>query len=90
MLKIFILPSEALEKMYYSMIMPKITYGLLIWGTSSKNLMQDIEIQHMKVIWILKKIGIKVKETDVLKSVNLNGIDHISKRKVATKMHEIL
>ena len=31
--KISFLPSETLEKIYYSMIIPKITYGLLTWGT---------------------------------------------------------
>ena len=46
--KISFLPSETLEKIYYSMIIPKITYGLLIWGTSSKNLMQKIETQPYK------------------------------------------
>ena len=47
--------------------------------------MQDIEMQHMEATRIVKKIGIKVKETDVLQSVNWNGIDYTYKRKVATK-----
>ena len=88
--KISFLPSETLEKIYYRMIIPKITYGLLIWGTSSKNLMQKIETQHIKATRIVKKIGIKVKDIDVLQSVNWNRIDYIHKRKVTTEMHKIV
>ena len=46
--------------------------------------MKKIEIQHIKATRIVKKIGIKVKDTDVLQSVNWNRIDYIYKRKVAT------
>ena len=88
--KINFLPSETLEKIYYSMIIPKITYGLLIWGTSSKNLMQKTETQHIKATRIVKRTGIKVKDIDVLQSVNWNRIDYIYKRKVATEMHKIV
>ena len=46
--KIKFLPSETLEKIYFTMIVPKITYGLLVWGKCSKNLLQKIECQHIK------------------------------------------
>ena len=65
------LPSETLEKIYYSIIIPKITYDLRIWGTSSKHLMQKIEIQQIKSNKDSKKIGInKVNDNEVLQSVN--------------------
>ena len=53
-------------------------------------LMQKIETQHIKATTIVKKIGIKVKDIDVLQSVNWNRIDYIYKRKVATEMHKIV
>ena len=88
--KISFLPSETLENIYYSMIIPKITCGLLILGTSSKNVMQKIEIQQIKATRIVKKIGIKVNDTDFLTSVNWNRIDYIYKRKVATEIYKIV
>ena len=63
---------------------------ILIWGTSSKNHMQKIEMQHLKATRIVKNIGIKVNDTDVLQSVNWNRIDYIYKRMVATEMYKIV
>ena len=69
---------------------PKITYGLLIRGTSTKNLMEKIEIQHIKAARIVKKIGIKVNDTEILQRVSWNRIDYIYKRKIVTEIHKLL
>ena len=59
-------------------------------GDITKNLMEKIEIQHIKATRIVKKIGIKINDTEVLQRVNWNRIDYIYKRKVATEMHKLL
>ena len=73
--KIKFLPSETLEKIYFIMIVPKITYGLLVWGTCSKNLLQKIECQHIKAARTVRKTNEKVKDVEVLQRVNWNNID---------------
>ena len=37
------------------MIVPKITYDLLLWGACSKNLLQKIECQHIKAARTVRK-----------------------------------
>ena len=75
--KIKFLPSETLEKIYFTMIVPKITYGLVVWGTCSNNLLQKIECQHIKAARLVRKTNEKVKDVEVLQRANWNNIEYI-------------
>ena len=46
--KISFLPSETLENIYYSMILPKITCSLLIWGHHQKTLCKILKCSIWK------------------------------------------
>ena len=88
--KITFLPSETLEKIYFTMIVPKITYGLVVWGTCSNNLLQKIECQHIKAARLVRKTNEKVKDVEVLQRANWNNIEYIYKRKIAVEMYKIV
>ena len=88
--KIKFLPSETLEKIYFTMIVPKITYGLVVWGTCSNNLLQKIECQHIKAARLVRKTNEKVKDVEVLQRANWNNIEYIYKRKIAVEMYKIV
>ena len=75
--KIKFLPSETLEKIYFTMIVPKITYGLVVWGTCSNNLLQKIECQHIKAARLVRKRNEKVKDVEGLQRANWNNIEYI-------------
>ena len=72
------------------MIVPKIRYGLLVWGTCSNNLLQKIECQHIKAARIVRKTNEKVKDPEVLQRENWNNIEYICKRKIAVEMYKIV
>ena len=75
-----------LEKIYFTMIVPKITYGLVVWGTYSNNLLQKIDCQHIKAARLVRKTNEKVKDIEVLQRANCNNI----KRKIAVEMYKIV
>ena len=82
--KIKFLPSETLEKIYFTIIC------LLVWGTCSNNLLQKIECQHIKAAKIVRKTNEKVKDVEVLQRENWNNMEYIYKRKVAVEMYKIV
>ena len=75
--KISFLPSEALERIYFTMIVPKLTYGLLVQGTCAKNLLKNIECQHIKAARTVMKANEKVRDEGVLQRASWNNIEYI-------------
>ena len=72
------------------LIVPKITYGLLVWGTCSKNLMQKSECKHIKAARTDRKTNEKVKDVEVLQRASWNSIEYIYKGKMAVEMNKIV
>ena len=77
-------------KDYFNMIFPKITNGLLVWGTCSKNLQQKIEYQHIKAARTVMKLNETVRDVEVLQRASWNNIEYIYKRKIAVEMYKIV
>ena len=88
--KIKSLPIETLEKIYFIMNAPKITYGLLVRGTCSKNLLQKIECQHITAARTVRKTNEKVKDIEVFQRASWNNIEYIYKRKIAVELYKII
>ena len=84
------LPTKALEDIYYKMVIPKVTYGMLVWGTCSYNVFEKIEKQHARATKLIKNIPRKNERNRVLEIVGWDPIIYIYKRKVATEMCKIL
>ena len=84
------LPTKTLEEIYYKMVIPKVTYGMLVWSTCSQNVFEKIEKQHARAAKLIKNIPRKTERKRVLETVRWDPIIYIYKRKVATEMYQIL
>ena len=84
------LPAKTLEEIYYKMVIPKVTYGMLVWGTCTQNKFEKIENQHVRAARLIKNIPRTVGSNRVLDKVGWDPIIHIYKRKVAIQMYKIL
>ena len=83
------LPARSLEEIYFKTVIPKVTHGMLVWGTWKQNGFDKIEMQYEMAAKLRRNIP-KTAETDrVLDRVGLNPIIHIYKRKVAYEMKQL-
>ncbi len=49
------LPRHTLLMLYYTLIYPHLTYGILLWGTSSETWLKQVEILQKKAVRIITK-----------------------------------
>ena len=84
------LPAKTLEEIYYKMVIPKVTYGMLVWGTCTQNKFEKIENLHVRAAMLIKNIPRTVESNRDLDKVGWDPIIHIYKRKVAIQMYKIL
>ena len=62
------LPTSTLEKIYFSSIVPTITYCSLVWGTSSPSLMNALEHIHARAAKTIHRLSWDIPEKEVLES----------------------
>ena len=60
------LPTKTLEEIYYKIVIPKVIYGMLVWGTCSQNVFETIEKQHARAAKSIKNIPRKTEWKRVL------------------------
>ena len=72
------LPAKTLEEeIYYKMVIPKVTYGILVWGTCTQNKFEKIENQHVRATRLIKNIPRTVGSNRVMDKVGWDPIIHI-------------
>ena len=50
----FTLPKESLLTLYFSLLHPYITYGILAWGNASTNILLITETLHKRALYIIR------------------------------------
>ena len=49
----YYVPQNILKQLYYCLIYPNLTYGILVWGNAYENSIKNVVILQMKVIRII-------------------------------------
>ena len=47
------LPTNSLEQFYFKVILPSITYGILVWGNCNKTLFEELNKMHVRAAKII-------------------------------------
>jgi len=89
--KIRFLSTKQLEGIYFKMILPNITYCLLVWGSCSLTLFEEIEQLHIKAARIIHNIPInKCADHQVLNLVNWRNLAFMYKQRLGVEMFKII
>ena len=84
------LPWHVLEEIYQKSVLPTVTYGILVWGTCSPSLLDDLEhypLRAAKMIYNIEQRNLTNKQ--ILPKVNWKSIVNIYKRRILSFMHDI-
>ena len=78
---LYFLPKKGKEDFYFKVILPSVTYGLVIWRSCGKTLMDEIERIHARAAKIIYKLDWRTPSDQVLVKAKWNTIrDMNSKR----------
>ena len=82
------LPKSVLEQLYFSVILPSITYGLLIWanGTNSE-LFRSIDTLHGRAAKLIYNLGNDTSYEAALKTTKWHSLAYIYRIKLSKLMH---
>ena len=83
------LPIKVKEEIYFKTIISTVTYGIVVWGTCSPSLINDIERIHAQAAEIIHRLPKHISDEDALEAAKWDKIEYIYKRKVLSKMHQI-
>ena len=53
------LPKHILKLVYYGHVYPRLTYGLMIWGTASQSSLERLVILQKRVLGVICNLGFK-------------------------------
>ena len=81
--------TKTLQTVYLQGILPSVLYGIKVWGSCSTNLIQDLEMLHLRSARFVKRISKRVSDSDVLTIAKWKDILHYYKRSVAVKAYQI-
>ena len=71
---LYFLPEKGREDFYLKVILPSVTYGLMIWSSCGKTLMDEIERIHVRAAKIIYKLDWRTPSDQVLVKANWNTI----------------
>ena len=78
---LYFLPIKAREDFYFKVIIPSVTYGLMIWSSYGKILMDEVEKIHVRAAKVIHQLDWSTPSDQVLTKANWNTIrDRNSKR----------
>ena len=83
------LPKNTLQTIYFSSIVPTVTYCNLAWGTCSPNLLNEIEHIHLRAAKIIYNLSDNLTDNEILTATKWQPITHTYKRKLMILMHNI-
>ena len=72
--RIKFLPQSTLESIYFNSIIPSVVYNIVVWGSVSPLLMEDIERIHMRAIRVVCKLPITTSADEIKKLRQRNPI----------------
>ena len=72
--RIKFLPQSTLESIYFNSIIPSVVYNIVVWGSVSPSLMEDIERIHMRAIRIVCKLPMSTPADEIRKLRQWNPI----------------
>lgn len=82
------LPKSVLEHFYFSVILPSITYGLVIWANGSNSeLFRSIDTLHGRAAKLIYNLGNDTSYEDALKIAKWHSLVYIYKIKLFKLMH---
>ena len=82
------LPKSVLEQFYFSIILPSITYGLVIWANGSNSeLFKSIDKLHGRAAKLIYNLGNDTSYEDALKIAKWHSLAYIYKIKLFKLMH---
>lgn len=63
--RIKFLPKPVLQTIYYRTILPSVLYGIVVWGSCSPSLLEDIDRIHLRATKIIYSLPRDIHSTDV-------------------------
>lgn len=82
------LPKSVLEQFYFSVILPSITYGLVIWANGSNSeLFRSIDKLHGRAAKLIYNLGYDTSYEAALKTTKWHSLAYIYKIKLFKLMH---
>ena len=82
------LPTNSLEQFYFKVILPSITYGILVWGNCNKTLFEELNKMHVRAAKIIFKYDWRYPSCEVISSSKWNTLYWNYKYKLATFAHQ--
>ena len=84
-----LLPQNALLTLYYSLVHPHLTYGILIWGSTYKSHLQVLQLSQNKAMRALFEQQLSDRITPVYRKAQILKINDLYKLEVAKFMHQL-
>lgn len=82
-----VLGTKHLKTLYYSLIHPYITYGLLLWGSASKSLTKRIEIMQNKAIRSITNSKYNASALPLYKQLKILPLKHLYEQQLGKLMY---
>jgi len=83
------LPTSTLETIYFSSIVPTITYCRLVWGTSTPSLMNELEHIHARAAKLIHSLPRDISDQDALETTGWEPLSNQYKKKLLTLMYKV-
>ena len=83
------LPTSTLEKIYFSSIVPTVTYCSLVWGTGTPFLMNELDHIHSKAAKIIYRLPWDISDQEDLESTRWEPLSNQYKKKLLTLMYKV-
>ena len=85
-----LLPQNALLTLYYALVHPHLTYGILIWGSTCKSHLEVLQLSQNKAMRALFKQQLSGRITPVYRKAQILKINDLYKLEVVKFMHQLL
>ena len=83
------LPKDVLINFYFKVILPSLTYGLVLWGScSNTNLFDSLERLHCRVARIIFNVPKDMRSSDVLEKADWQLLSYSHKLVLLNFMHK--
>ena len=83
------LPKDVLIYFYFKVILPSLTYGLVLWGScSNANLFDSLERLHCRVARIIFNLPKDMRSSDVLEKADWQLLSYSHKLVLLNCMHK--
>ena len=74
---LYFLPTKARAGFYFKVILPSITYELVIWGSCGKTLFDELERIHVRAAKVIYKLDLQTPTEDVLAQTNWKPLEKL-------------